>query len=309
MTIITAAQGARSQLLMKKQSALGTVATGNFTRFRFSTHSLDVVKGTFESDEIRPDREVEDYRHGNQNAAGDIVFNLCYGDHDTILESAMFDVFTTDQLSIGVAPQWLSIEDGALDISQYRMFEDMAVNTLTLAMGPQQQIVRCTANLIGSTGQANTGSTQGGTAVSPSSNQPFDSFNGAIFDNAAETGNELAIVTGFEFTINNGLEPGFGIGQQTPVVMEYGKGRVSGRLTAYYTDADLINRFVSEEEAVLVVNLTDPHSNSYEFRFPRIKYNGANVPVSGEKSRIITIPFMALYDSTVGSAFKITRAS
>lgn len=306
MVVATIAQGARSQLLAKTQSALGTVATGNFDRLRWNTHSLNVTKGTLESAEIRSDREVAVYRHGNRNAAGEIATELLFGDHDLLIASAMFGTWGTDSIDIGVTPQYLSIEDGALDINQYRMFQDMLVNSMAISI-QNNAMVMATFGLIGRDGSANTGSSSGGTPVEPSANEPFDSFNAALFDNAAESGAEIAIITGLNFTIENGVDPAFAVGQQTPVAMQYGRGRVTGEITAYYQNANLINQFLNETEGVLVCNLTDPDSNNMEFRFPRVKYNGANVPVASEQSRIITIPFVALLDGSIGTAFRISK--
>lgn len=306
MTTVATAQGARSQLLAKAQSALGTPATGNFSRVRYNTHSLDVVKQSIEGAEIRSDRQVQDYRHGNRNSAGDIVCDLCYADHDLFISSAMFSSYVTDQMSIGIVPSYLSIEDGALDIAQYRMYIDMLVNSMQVSMAPNQ-MVRATFGLVGTDGNANAGSSSGGTPVAASNNKPFDSFNAALYDNAAESGAEIAVATSLEFTIDNGVRPAFVIGQQTPLNLEYGRGRVTGRLTAYYKDAVLITRFLNETEGVLVVNIVDPDGNDMEFRFPRIKYNGATVPVANEQGRVITIPFVALRDSSLGTALKITR--
>jgi hypothetical protein len=306
MVVANIAQGSRSQLLVKKQSALGTVATGNFERLRWNTHSLNVVKQTVESGEIRGDREVAVYRHGNRNASGEIVVELLAEDHDLLLESAMFNVWGTDTIDIGVDPQYLSIEDGSLDINQYRMFQDMLVNSMAVQIQPNA-MVTATFGLIGTDGGANVGASAGGTPVEPTDAEPFSSFEASLYDNAPETGNEIAIVTGLNFTIENGVDPAFAVGQQTPVAVQYGRGRVTGELTAYYQNADMINKFLNEEDGVLVCNLVDLDGNGLEFRFPRVKFNGANVPVANEQSRIITIPFAALRDGNLGTALRISR--
>ena len=100
MTVVTAAQGSESRLLVKKQTALGSVATGNFSRLRFNTHSFDPAIGAVESNEIRDDREVEEFRHGNKNGAGQIAAELCYGDHDILIESALFTMITPGKVSV-----------------------------------------------------------------------------------------------------------------------------------------------------------------------------------------------------------------
>lgn len=307
MATAVVAQGSRSDLYYKKQSALGTVATGNFNTLRYNTHSLNVVKESVESAEIRSDREVQDFRHGNRHCNGTITTELCFADHDDLIESAMFQAFDTDSVDIGTSPQYLSIEDGQLDISQYQMFQDLLCSTMRVSIAPNA-MVTAEFDMVGTNGAAFASSSSGGTAVAPSSNSPFDSFTGALFDNAAETGDELAVVTALEFTVENNVQPAFVVGQATPLGLEYGRGRVTGQVSMYFENALFINRFLAESETALVMNLTDPGGNTMEFRFPRTKFTGADKPVQNEQGRIITLPFVALRDSSLGTAFRITKA-
>lgn len=308
MTTTAVAQGSRSQLLLKKQTALGTQATGNFTKQRFKTSDLDTMIGVLSNPEIRSDREVQDERHGTRHGTCQIMTPLIFGDHDTLIESAMFSVFDTDSIQIGTSPQYLSIEDGALDIGKYRMGIDMLVNQMSVSIkATDTEPISVTFDLVGTDVAAPAGSSSGGTPVAASTNSPFDQFNGALYDNAAESGSEVAVVTGLDFQVANSVQPAFVIGQRTPAFLEYGRGVVSGTLTAYYTDEVWLNRFLNETESVLVMNVTDPDSNVMEFRFPRVKFNGGKVPVANEQSRIITLPFVALRDSSLGTAFKISK--
>ena len=309
--VVNIAQGARSKLFLKKQTDFDTQASGAFTRLRFNTQSLDDVKGSIESAELRGDRNIQDFRHGNRNAAGDISVELCWGDHWGLIESAMFGQFGTDSVVIGTAPQYYSIEDAQMDIGKYIMYQSMIVNQASFAIQPND-MVRATFSLVGKTGQAPQSTSAAGVVIEPSQNSPYDSFTGSIFLNAPETGTEIATITGLNFTINNGVNPAFALFNQTPQIMEYGAGRVTGTITAYYDDTNastLIAAFLAETESTLVVNLQDPDNNPLEFRFPRIKYNGASKPVQNERSRTITLPFIALYDASVGvaTAFKITK--
>lgn len=313
MTTVAVAQGARSQLLAKKQTALGTQATGDYTKQRYVTHSLRTDIGNAESGEIRGDRNVADVRHANRSASGDISAELVYGDHDLFLESAMFGAFATStdeaNLDIGTSWQYLSIEDGALDISQYRLFIDMVVSRAAFQFRTgADAMVKATFSMMGTDGGSPQGSTQGGTAVAASGNSPFDSFTGGLYDHLdIASGSELAIVSSLDINIDNGVNPIYSIGQQTAIGLESGRGRVTGQATLYYEDGTFIDRFLNETESVLVTSITDPDGNGMTFTLPRIKYSGADVPVQSEQSRIITLPFMALYESAAGYAMRITK--
>jgi hypothetical protein len=116
-------------------------------------------------------------------------------------------------------------------------------------------------------------------------------------------------VTSVDFTVDNQIAPTFVVGSDSSAAQEYGMAMVEGTFTAYFEDAALINRFIDEVESELIVNVNDPTgTNQYTFKFPRIKINGADVPVTGGTgSRIITLPFVALYDATEGSNLVINR--
>ena len=81
-------------------------------------------------------------------------------------------------------------------------------------------------------------------------------------------------------------------------------------MTVYYEDDTLINKFLNETESSIEVSVNDPTgSNAYTFLFPRVKYNGASVPVQNPQSRLITLPFVSLYDGTEGSNLTMTRTA
>jgi hypothetical protein len=85
---------------------------------------------------------------------------------------------------------------------------------------------------------------------------------------------------------------------------------VEGTITAYFEDAALINRFLNEVETGLQVVVNDPTgASAYTWLFPRVKVNGADVPVDNPTSRIISLPFVALYDATEATNLKLTRSA
>jgi hypothetical protein len=307
---VTVAQGNQSQLLIKKQTALGTVATGNFNQTRFQTHDIRTSIGTLQNNEIRNDREVQDVRHGNRHGTANIVSPLMYGDHDTLIESAMFNTFGSDSLRLGTDPQYLSVEDAQTDISQYRLGCDLICNTMSINVSATAtEPVQATWDLIGTDVGDPQSTSQGGTPILPSDNSPFDQFTGSLYDDDALSGAEVGVVTAMDFTINNNVAPVFVVGQKTAPFLEFGRAEVTGNLSIYYNDTRWLDRFLNETEVPLLLTLTDPDGNSMEFRFPRIKLLDGGVPVANEQSRVITAPFQALREKTAGgSALQITKA-
>jgi hypothetical protein len=304
------AQGSRSSLSYIVESTFGTTPAGNFTNLPFNTHSLNLTRDRVAGNEIQADRMTRVDRHGNTQVGGDIVVDLRDGDFDTFLESAMLNTWDTspssapDVLKVGTTPKFFSIEDYAADIDQARLFTGCTVSSMAISMAPNQ-MVTTTFGIVGS--DMSISATQK-TQDAASSAQPFDAYSGDLAIGNVGSSSSAAIITAIDFTLDNSFSPTFVIGSSSAPSLEYGMAQVEGTFTAYFEDDALINRFLNEVESELVITVNDPSAaNEYEFMFPRIKVNSADVGVDGPLSRLITMSFVGLYDSTEGTNFKISR--
>tara|TARA_R110000772_G_C13264778_1_gene435709 strand:- start:158 stop:1072 length:915 start_codon:yes stop_codon:yes gene_type:complete len=301
------AQGSRSSLSYITETAFGTTpSTPTFAYLPMNTHSLDLTKDRVEGNEIQADRMTRVDRHGNKQAGGSLEVDLRKGDFDELIESAFFSSYAANVLKIGTTPKFFTMEDAAQDISQFRTFTGMAVSSMNVSIAPNQMV---TANFDmvgkGMTQAATTAST-GGAPTASTTNAPFDSYSGTISDG----GSSIAIVTSIDFSVSNSLAPTFVVGADAAQSLEYGSAVVEGTMTVYYEDAALINKFLAETESSIEVSIDDPTgANPYTFLFPKVKYNGASVPVQNPQSRLITLPFVSLYDGTEGTNLKLTRTA
>ena len=303
------AQGSRSGLSYIVESTFGTTPAGDFTAIPYNTHSLNLTKERVTGNEIQPDRMLRVDRHGNRQAAGDIAVDLRDSNFDPFLESALQSTWDNtpvgpDELKVGTTPKYFSIEDAANDISQYRLFTGMAVSSMSVSIAPNQ-MVTTTFSMVG---KDMTISGTGKTVNDATIAQPFDSYSGDVAIGDVASSSASAIVTSIEFSIDNAMAPTFVVGDDATPHLETGMATVEGTFTAYFEDAALINRFINETESELVVSVNDPtDGNEYTFTFPKIKVNGADVPVDGQTSRVITLPFVALYDATTETNLMIQR--
>ena len=303
------AQGSRSSLSFVKEVNFGETPDTDFANLPFSTHSLNLTKDILAGTDIQADRMGRVNRQGNRQVAGDIVVDLRDGDYDLLLESAMLSTFpasgTNPQvIKVGVDSMFFSIEDFAADIDQARLFTGMSVSSMAISLAPNQ-MVTTTFSMVGK--DMTIGANQKTQTVA-SGAQPFDAYSGDISIGTVGSPSAVAIVTALDFTLNNSYAPTFVIGDDSAPSLEYGRAEVEGTLTAYFENADLINRFLNETETAIRVSVDDPTgANAYTFDFPRVKINSADVGVDGPTSRMITMSFVALYDSTMGTNLQITR--
>jgi len=297
-------QGSRSSLSFITESTFGTTPAGNFANLPFSTHSLNLTKDRVAGTDIEADRMPRVDRHGNRQVAGDIVVDLRDADFDTFLESAMLNVWDTVTLKVGTTPKFFSIEDYAADIDQARLFTGCSVSSLAISLAPNQMVT----TTFGMVGKDMSLSATEKTQDAASGAAPFDAYSGDIAIGNVAGATTVAIVTSLDFTLNNAYAPTFVIGDDSAPSLEYGRAEVEGTMTVYFEDETMINRFLNETETEIEVSVNDPTgANAYTFQFPKVKINSADVGVDGPTSRMISMSFVALYDSTEGTNLKITR--
>jgi len=268
-----------------------------------------LVAGT----DIQADRMPRHERHGNKQSAGDIVADLRGGDFDPFLESVMLDSWAdtgksgvAGELVVATTPKYFSIEDYSADIDQARLFTGQTVSTMGISIAPNQMVT----TTFGMVGKGMTIGATEKTQDAASVNSPFDAYSGdlKIGDNVDGLASS-AIITQIDFNVSNSFAPTFVVGSDETPALEVGRAEVTGSFSAYFDDATLINRFLNETESAISVSVTDSESapNSYLFTFPRVKINSADVGVDGPTSRIISLSFTALYDTTLDTNLKIVR--
>jgi len=302
------AQGSQSGLTYVVETSFGTTpGSPAMITLPINTHSLNLVKQRVQGNEIQEDRMPRVDRHGNRNAAGDITVDARADDYDDLFECAFLNTFSTSgasSLTVGTTPQYLTLEDRLTDVTQFRTFTGMTVSQMSVSIAPNQ-MVQTTFSMVGQDSDIS-GTSLDPTPTASSSNEPFDSFSGSI----SEGGSPIAIVTGLNFTLTNSFAPAFAIGSATAAQLEVGRAVVEGTVTAYFENSTLYNKFVNETESSLQMVLDDSTSgNTYTFDFPRVKYNGGDLPLADEQSRILSLPFSALRDSSEGTNIKLTRSA
>ena len=298
------AQGSRSSLSYIVESTFGTTPAGNFTSLPFSTHGINLTKDRVAGTDIQADRMPRHDRHGNKQVSGEIVADLREADFDPFLESAMLSTFSGDALKVGTTPKFFSLEDYAADIDQSRVFTGCTVSTMGVSIAPNQMVT----TTFGIVGKDMSISATEKTLDAASNNSPFDAYSGSLsIGDTGGTPSASAIITGMDFTLNNSFAPTFVVGSDSAPQLEVGRAEVEGTMSAYFEDSALINRFINETETELNVVVGDG-TNTLTFNFPRAKINSADVGVDGPTSRVISMSFVALYDTTDTTNFTITRS-
>lgn len=301
---MTTATGARHSAGFISEATYGTTpALPAFTDIRHTAMSLAVSKNTFESAEVRSDRQIAHFRHGVKSVAGDVGIELSYGTFDDFLEALMGGTWAANVLKAGTSRRSFTIERQFKNITvpEYHRFTGCEVNSLNLSITPDA-IVTGTFGIIGKDYVIDTAIITGATYPAATTTAPFDSFTGTINEGGASIG----IVTSLEMTIENGLSPLFVIGSDVTERPSIGKSRVTGTVTAFFESKTLLEKFLNETASSIDITLTDGTS-SIKFDMNNIKYTGGQPDVEGDGEVTIALPFTALYDGTDLSQLVITR--
>lgn len=299
------ANGAQHSIHFVAESVYGTTpATPTWKPFPHTGTNLAMTKDGLESEKLRGDRQVEDFRHGNQSISGDITAELEYGELDDILQAVMCGTWTADVLKSGTTRRSFTIERKFADLAtpEYHRYTGCEFNTFALSVSPNA-IVSATFGVVGKGLTLATTQVASSTYSAAGDVQPFDSFTGSI----QEGGSPIAVVTSIEMTLENGLEPLFSVGSKTTNRPSIGKSRLTGNMTTYFESKALYEKFINETSSSIVLELVDLDGNSYTFELPNVKYNSGQPDVSGEGAVTVAMDFIALYDGTDASQIVITR--
>jgi len=304
---MTIATGARHDMGYILESAFGTTPSSPaFKAIRHTGTTLGLSKDAIESEELREDRQIAHYRHGNKSVSGDINFELSYGSFDDLIEAVMCGTWTSDgdpeTIVTGTTSRSFTIERHHEDIDKYIRSTGCSFNSMSLSIAPNSMVT-------GSFSVLGKDLTTAGTAIANASypaattTDPFDSFTGAI----TEGGSSIAVVTALELNIENGMEAQYVVGDATTLQPPLAKSTVTGSITAYFENTALIDKFINETSSAITFTLTDAAGNDYIFNLPNVKYNSGNPEVGGPGAITVTLDFIALFNTGIASQLQITK--
>jgi hypothetical protein len=308
------ANGSRHSLRFVPEVVQGTTpATPAFELIRHTGTTLGLSKESLQSEEIRDDRQIADFRHGAYQVGGDINFELSYGSFDDLLEAVLMGTWEadgggagTDRLKAGTVRRSFTLERFFGDIltadKPYHRFTGVEFNTLALAINANAMITG-TMGVVGRSMATAETIVTGATYGAASTTSPLDAFTGTL----EEAGTPIAVITEIQLNLENGLAPRFVVGSKASITPSVGRSNVSGTITAFFENSLLLDKFINETESSITFDMPDGAGNLITVTLPRIKYSGGQPDVEGEGPITLSMPFQALLDSVTGTNIIIDR--
>lgn len=308
------ANGSRHSMRYVAETVYGqTPATPAFKMIRHTGTTLGLSKESLQSEELRDDRQIADFRHGAYQVGGDVNIELSYESFDELLEAVLLGTWEvdlpavgTDRLKAGVIRRSFTVERFFGDIltadKPYHRFTGVELNTLSLAINANAMITG-SFGVLGQNMVTATTAITGATYAPATTTSPLDSFTGTL----NEAGTPIAVITEISLSIENGLEARYVVGSKQSIRPSIGRSNVTGQVTAYFENSALLDKFINETESSIVFTLPDGAGNQLTFTLPRIKYTGGQPDVDGEGPITLAMPFQALLDDATDTNIMIDR--
>lgn len=198
----------------------------------------------------------------------------------------------------GHTRDYYTIEHNFADITQSEQFKDCVMSQMDVKL-PPTGMATVDFQVMGIDMDTST-SAYFTSPTAATSSGILAAVNGALF----VQGIQVALITGLNFTTKgNFTTVGGVVGSNLEPDITPGSIDVSGQVTVVFTDATMRDYFLNETEVSIVTAFTTKNTATADFQaytFPRCKMGGATKD-DGEKSLIMTMPFVALENTAGGT--------
>lgn len=303
------ASNAKTKIGIVKEAAFGvTPATPTFQAQKHNSETLSMTINEVLDESKTDSREYNYTLQGTRSVQGTIDGPLDRTNYSTLFESAFFNEWDNNVLSIGDERISMSIEK-ATDNGAYFLYKGMVVNSFSFDSAAADATVNVSFDLLGLSESTGTTSASDDPYTAASNILPFTSCGGTLLEGGAP----LAQVSSISLSVDNGITPEYYWGNCDVGDLVTGRVEVTGTLEVYFNDLTIYEKFRNGTATSLQFTLTNAASggSTYTFNMPNVRYTGASLPSSaGSESMIVSLEFRALYDNTAGaSGLTITRSA
>jgi hypothetical protein len=308
---MTIASGTNVVVGFELESTYGTAATGNdYEIIPFKSASLSLAKTNHESAVITGNREVQDVIMGAHSVTGEISFDLAHQPaYTTMLQAVLGSAADGSSTAFGIGKLRQSFtiaQDFGADIgtgNDCHVYTGCEFNNFSMSI-PADGLIECSVGIIGQTMVAQ--------ASAPDANGPDDDGSHYVetndpfhSSNATITSADLnAILTDLSLSVENGIETTNKVGDVKPIRGGIGKCRVSGSVTAHFTSANLLQKFIDNTSSSLLISFGSG-ATGISFNMPKIIYTTGAVEVGGEGLVSVAMDFVAVANSASQSTLVI----
>jgi len=298
-----------TRLAYVTESTWGTTPSSpSFNNARWTSESLTPNLQTVTSSEIRADRNVTDLVETGFEAGGDVGFELSFDSFEELFESLMYNTWSTNTLLNGKTEKSFTFEK-TFDAStkQYHRFPGSIINTMSLDI-QARSIITGTFGILSKEMKTAQSMISNATYASANTNQVLNASN--QFANLSMSNiTSTPQITGLQLEVSNNLRQQAAVGQQANIGIGTGRFEVTGTLSAYFEDKELMDMFLNNTSSDLSFRL-GTGTDYYDITLPKIKFSSGQTVAGGNDEDVIAeMEFQALYDSGKDATMEIVRSS
>ena len=188
-------------------------------------------------------------------------------------------------------------EEGHTDISEYVYTAGTKVATYSTTIQPDA-VITGEFGMQGTTYSGYSASTIAGSSTDSNTNNVFDSYTGDLYFG----GVSVCVITGFNFTLDNGLNRRYALMNKDACSIGEGRTNVTGTVNAFFNNSDIADKFDNETEVEVRIRTEDLDGNAYVYGFPVIKLTSLSKDVT-ENDVILNSNFQALGGATLTTMY------
>lgn len=273
------------------ETTFGTQSGASGQRLRRVASTLALTKDAFTSNEVRPDQQISDMRHGARRVAGQISGELSKTTYDDFIAAALRGTWASNEVVNGTLRPSFTIEQNYPDLDISETFLGCRIGDMSVSVQPNGM---ATVGF-GIQGQSMTVTSGAGAPVfaAPAAATTTDLLSG-VNGTMSIDGVGSTIVTGIDFTLTNNLNSQPVVGSTTIPEIFYGRSVVTGTVSAFFDSTTLLNAFINETVVRLSMAMTAPDATGLTFKMNRVKLNGAGKSIGADGGVIVQFPFQAL---------------
>ena len=283
-----------------------------FQLLRYTGETVNHSISNIVSDEIRADRATSDLVQVDATNGGDVSFEMSAAAFDDLIEAAMCGTWATDTVKNGTVLRSFTVQKylADADTPTYFNFYGNRVGTLSLSFDTGA-ILTGSIGFLGTTSSASESGLAGQTELPVPTKDVMNSV-GNIVEikiDGSDVSNTI-FFNSLSMNLDNGLRSQMAIGKLGPAGIALSRLTVGGSISLYFADKSEYDKYVTGTALSLSFKVQDLAGNSYDFIFPKIKFQAANITSTGLDTDVfMEAEWTAIYDTTADCMIQIDRVA
>lgn len=283
---------------------------------RYTGESVAYNRRNITSNEIRSDRMTADLITVGADVSGDLNYELSFASFDEIIAAALCSTWSTpvdDVSSIKNGVQLISftIQKHFQDLATpiYQNFSGCRIGGMTLDF-QTGQILTGTFSVMGCKAETSTSQITGATVQSPGlGNEPMNAVSN--LSGISKDGTLLpAKIRSMSMELTNNLRGQEAVGTLGYIGIALGRVEITGNIELYFENGDEYQTFLNNDDFEFSFVIEDSAGNSYEFTFPRVKYEEGTILSGGlDQDLMVNGRWRAIFDADTNCMVEIVRTA